>query len=124
MPTFAQMQELRMNEQRAQAEAIAAERQATFERGVAARAAERGPTDDRVRREKAEQAKAREQGARDRARAAAEDREDELRARFDARFPGGSDADFRLLRPQLLAEFGAEAEAPLSAMRAGGRYSL
>lgn len=45
-----------------------------------------------------------------RVKAAADDREAELRRRFDARFPGGSDADYQTLRPALLAELNAEGD--------------
>jgi hypothetical protein len=45
-----------------------------------------------------------------RLKAASAGREAELRRRFDARFPGGSDADYQTLRPSLLAELSAAAE--------------
>lgn len=41
----------------------------------------------------------------------ADEREDDLRRRFDTRFPGGSDADYQALRPALLAELSAESAA-------------
>lgn len=56
-----------------------------------------------------EHARQAEADARQRDQAEADAREADLRRRFDQRFPGGSDADFRALRPALLAEVSAEA---------------
>ena len=118
MPTFAQMQAQRMDEQQAQRDAAQAQRQEVIRRDLAARMAELTVTDDRITREKAALAEQHAQGARDLARQAADARETELRVRFDARFPGGSDGDFQVLRPQLLTELGAETEATIAGMRA------
>jgi len=107
-----------MDEQQAQRDAAQAQRQEVIRRDLAARMAELTVTDDRITREKAALAEQHAQGARDLARQAADARETELRRRFDARFPGASDADFRAMRIQLMGELGQEADARVEEMRA------
>jgi hypothetical protein len=106
------------DELRDQQAARAEQRQASIDRDIAARQAERDVVQARVEREKAALAKQREADRREFERQQAVQFEAKLRARFDARFPGGSDSDFKTLRPQLLAELGQEADAVIERMRA------
>lgn len=54
----------------------------------------------------------------------ADEREADLRRRFDQRFPGGSDQDFAALRPALLAELSAESAAAEQDARALARARI
>jgi hypothetical protein len=106
------------DELRDQQAARAEQRQRSIDRDIAARQAERDVVQARVEREKAELAKQREADRREFERQQAEQFEAKLRARFDEMAPGCSDADFRAMRPQLIAAQAAADGAVVERMRA------
>jgi hypothetical protein len=71
-----------------------------------------------------ELARGREDDRAARAQAQADEREAELRRRFDRRFPGGSDADYQAMRPTLMAELSSEAAQAEEAARAQARARI